>query len=132
MWALFFLIQLAFWYRVFICNCHFLYLSDGHLKTKKSYNPIIFVNLIYGHFDILRSQYGQVKKSGAFQVCAKIVLRLHTTRAENPDTPQTHPCTSNFHEYHLDILWTPPRTTPRHLPDISGEQVMTTDDNRRQ
>ena len=23
-------------YRVFMCNCHFLYLSDGHLKTKKS------------------------------------------------------------------------------------------------
>ena len=34
MWALFFLIQLAFWYRVFICNCHFLYLSDGHLKQR--------------------------------------------------------------------------------------------------
>ena len=49
-------------YRVFICNCHFLYLSEGHLKTKKSYNPIIFVNLIYRHFDILRSHYGQVKK----------------------------------------------------------------------
>ena len=58
-------------YRVFICNCHFLYLSDGHLKTKKSYNPIIFVNLIYGHFDILRSQYGQVKKVVLFRSVPK-------------------------------------------------------------
>ena len=54
-------------YRVIICNCHFLYLFDGHQKTTKSYNSIIFVNLIYRHFDILRSHYGQVKKVMPFQ-----------------------------------------------------------------
>ena len=41
------------------------------LKTTKSFNPIIFVNLIYRHFDILRSHYGQVKKVMPFQAVPK-------------------------------------------------------------
>ena len=49
----------------------------------KSYNPIIFVNLIYRHFDILRSHYGQVKKVMPFQAVPKlcygsILQRLRT------------------------------------------------------
>ena len=72
-------------YRVIICNCHFLYLFDRHLKTTKSYNPIIFVSLIYRHFDILRSHDGQVKISHAFPGCVKIVLWLHTAKAENSE-----------------------------------------------
>ena len=49
---------------------------------------MIFVNLIYRHFDILMSDYGQVKKSCAFQGCAKLVLQLNNVRTENPDTPR--------------------------------------------
>ena len=56
------------------------------------------------------SQCGQMRKKWAFPGCAKIVLRLHTARTEKPDTPQTHPSASDFHEYHSD--------TPRHPPDI--------------
>ena len=35
---------------------------------------MFFVNLIYGHFDILRFQYGRIKKVALFQVCAIVVL----------------------------------------------------------
>ena len=104
-----------------MCNCHFLYLSVGHLKTKKSYNPIIFVNLIYGHFDILRSQYGLVKKSGAFQVCAKIVLRHHTANGENPKHIRAHPISINTTQIPSDTSQTSlsqprqPQTPPMKL-----------------
>ena len=37
---------------------------------------MFFVNLIYGHFDILRFQYGRIKKVALFQVCAIVVLYL--------------------------------------------------------
>ena len=133
MWALFFLIQLAFWYRVFICNCHFLYLSDGHIKTKKIIKPNNFCQPHIWTFWYFEVSVWSGEKSGVFQVCAKIVLRLYTQRAENPDIPQTHPCTSNFHEYHLDILWTPPGTTQDTSQTSQGNkwwQQMTTDANR--
>ena len=51
---------------------------------------MFFVNLIYGHFDILRFQYGQIKKVALFQVCAMDVLQLHTARKQDSNTPQTH------------------------------------------
>ena len=51
---------------------------------------MFFVNLIYGHFDILRFQNGRIKKVALFQVCAIVVLQLHTARKEDPITPQTH------------------------------------------
>ena len=51
-----------------------------------------------------------MRKKWAFPGCAKIVLRLHTARTEKPDTPQTHPSASDFHECHSD--------TSRHSPDI--------------
>ena len=74
------------------------------------------------------SQYGQVKKSFAFRGCAKLVCWLHIARTENPDTPQTHPSASDFHEYHSDS----PQTSPRHPPDISREHDMPTDNKRLQ
>ena len=39
-----------------------------------------------------------------------MVFWLHTARTESPDTPQTHPSASEFHDYHSD--------TPKHPPDI--------------
>ena len=70
------------------------YLTDVK-KTKKWHNPTIFVELIYGHFDILMSQCGQMRKKWAFPGCAKIVLRLHTARTEKTDIPKTHPSASH-------------------------------------
>ena len=69
-----------------------------------------------------------MRKKWAFPGCAKIVLRLHTARTEKPDTPQTHPSASDFHEYHSD--------TPRHPPDIPQTPPrylqLAQDANRRQ
>ena len=48
---------------------------------------MFFVNLISGHFDILRFQKGRIKKVALFQVCAIVVLQLHTARKEDPITP---------------------------------------------
>ena len=76
---------------------------------------MIFVDLIYRHFDILMSQYDQMSKSHAFQGCSKMVFRLHTARTENPESPQTHPSASVCHEYHSDT----PQTPIRHPPDTS-------------
>ena len=91
------------------------------------------MNLIYGYFDILLSQYCQVKKNCVFQGFAKIVLWLHTAGTENPDTTQTHPSASNFHEYHSNT----PRHLPKHPPDTTQTypintrcQKMTTGANR--
>ena len=67
----------------------------GFKKTKKRQNPTIFVELTYGHFDISVSQCGQMRKKWAFPGCAKIVLRLHTARTENPDIPKTPPSASH-------------------------------------
>ena len=39
-----------------------------------------------------------------------MVFWLHTARAGSPDTLQTHPRASDFHDYHSD--------TPKHPPDI--------------
>ena len=90
---------------------------------------MIFVNLIYKHFDILMPQYGQAKKSCAFQGCAEMMLQLHTVRTGIPDTPQTRLSASSFHEYPSD---TPrhPLNTPQTSPWNSRYQQMTTDDNR--
>ena len=77
---------------------------------KKWQNPTIFVELTYGHFYILMSQRGQMRKKWAFLGCAKIMLRLHTARTAKLHSPQTHPSASDVHEY--------PSDTPRHPPDI--------------
>ena len=71
---------------------------------------MFFVNLIYGHFDILMFHYGQMKESCAFQVFAIVVLQLHTARKEDPITPQTHLGAS----ISLNTTQIPPNT-PRHL-----------------
>ena len=66
----------------------------------------------------MMSQYGQVNKSCDILGCAKMVFWLHTARTESPDTPQTHPSASDFHEYHSNIPGHPPdipQTPPRHL-----------------
>ena len=69
--------------------------------------------------------------SFAFQDCAWIVILLHTERTENPHAPKTHSSASNFHKYHSDILWPPPRHHPRHLPVPQTSQE-TRYANRRQ
>ena len=82
---------------------------------------MIFVNLIYGYFDILMSQYGQTNKSHAFQGCSKLVFWLHTARTGNPNTlrqiraPQISMISTQIPP---DILHTSsrhPTDTPRHL-----------------
>ena len=90
---------------------------------------MIFVNLIYGHFDILMSQYAQMNKSHAIQGYAKVVFWLHTAKTENPDSPQTYPSTSGCSEYHS---YTPkhPTNTPQTPPSESSEHKIPTDDNR--
>ena len=90
---------------------------------------MIFVNLIYGHFDILMPQYAQMNKSHAIQGYAKVVFWLHTAKTENPDSPQTYPNTSGCSEYHSD---TPkhPSDTPQPYPVNTKNQQMTTGTNR--
>ena len=103
------------------------------LKNKKIIKPNLFCQPHIWTFWYFEISVWSDEKSHAFQGCAKIVLRLHTARAKNPDTPKPHPSNSNFHEYHSDILWPPPRHHPRHLPDISGNQICqqtTTDTDR--
>ena len=60
-----------------------------------------------------------------------MVFWLHSARTGSPYFPQTHPSASDFHEYHS---YTPrhPQISHRHPPDISREQDMQTDHNRRQ
>ena len=103
-------------------------LSERSKNYIKWLNPTIFGNGIPGGFDILMSQYGQVTKRHTFHDFAKFVFCLHTAGTENPDTPQTHPSVSNFHEYQSEH----PQTPPRHPPDSSREHNMPTDDNRLQ
>ena len=82
---------------------------------------MFFVNLIYGHFDILRFQNGRIKKVALFQVCAIVVLQLHTARKEDPITPQTHLGAS--------ISLNTTQIPPIYPPDISREVKMSTDNN---
>ena len=91
---------------------------------------MIFVNLIYGHFDILMFQNGPAKKCG-FQGCAEIMLRLDTVRTGIPETLQTCLSASSFHEYHSDTPRHPPNTL-QTSPGNSRYQQTITDDNRRQ
>ena len=85
---------------------------------------MFFVNLIYGHFDILRFQNGRIKKVALFQVCAIVVLQLHTARKEDPITPQTHLGAS--------ISLNTTQIPPKYPPEISREVKMSTDDKMRQ
>ena len=88
---------------------------------------MIFVNLIYRHFDILMPQYGQAKKLCVSGLCRNNV-RAPYCKAWNPRYP------SNTSEC-LQFPWIPlryPQTTPKYPPDISRELKISTDDNRRQ
>ena len=80
---------------------------------------MFFVNLIYRHFDILRFQNDRIKKVALFQVCAIVVLQLHTARKEDPITPQTHLGAS--------ISLNTTQIPPKYPPDISKEVKMSTD-----
>ena len=82
---------------------------------------MFFVNFIYGHFDTHMFHYGQIKKSCAFQVCAIVVLQLHTAGTEDPIIPQTHLGAS----ISLNITQIP----PKHPLGISREVKMSTDKN---
>ena len=46
----------------------------GIKKTPNWQNPTIFVKILYGHFDILISQKGQVKKFPPFRVVPKLCV----------------------------------------------------------
>ena len=68
--------------------------------------------------------YIQIKKSCAFQVCAIVVLQLHTAGTEDPITPQTHLGAS----ISLNTIQIP----PKYPPGISREVKMSTDNNMPQ
>ena len=92
---------------------------------------MIFGNLIMDGFGILISKMSQVQTILLFQGCENIVLRLHTAGTENPDTPKQIRAPS----ISMNIIQIPPdthQTSPRHPLDISREQEMPTDNNRRQ
>ena len=92
---------------------------------------MIFGNLISGGFGILMSNMSQVQTILLFQGCDKIVLRLHTAGTESPDTPKH----IRVPPISMNIIQIPPdthQTSPRHPLDISREQEMPTDNNRRQ
>ena len=91
---------------------------------------MIFGKLILGGFGILMSNMSQVQNILLFQGCDKIVLRLHTAGTESPDTPKH----IRVPQISMNFTQTPPdarQTSPRHPPDISREQEMPTDNNRR-
>ena len=95
---------------------------------------MIFVNLIYRHFDILMPQYGQAKKVVHFRAVPKwcygyILLGLES------QIPLKHvwvpPVSMNTPQIPPDK----PQIPPRHLQgtqDINRRQQTTTDDNRGQ
>ena len=81
------------------------------------------------HFDILMFHYIQIKKSCAFQVCAIVVLQLHTAGTEDPITPQTHLGAS----ISLNTTQIPPQIPSRHLQrsqDVNRQQHAPTDTSR--
>ena len=88
---------------------------------------MIFVNLIYRHFDILMFQDGPAKKLRVSGLCQNNV-----TAPNCKDWNSRYP--SNMSEC-LQFPWIPlryPQTSPKHPPDISRELKISTDDNRRQ
>ena len=92
---------------------------------------MIFGKLILGGFGILMSNMSQVQNILLFQGCDKIVLRLHTAGTESPDTPKH----IRVPPISMNVTQTPPdahQTSPRHPPDISREQEMPANDNRRE
>ena len=95
---------------------------------------MFFVNLIYRLFDILMSQYGQIKKSCFFQggLCHSSVTAPYCKDRE-PRYPQTHPSTIDFHEYHSNTHRHTPWTSLRHpqtSPGNSRSQQTKTEANR--
>ena len=82
------------------------------------------------------SQCGQMRKKWAFQGYAKIVLRLHTARTENPDIPKIHPSASHSKittRIHPDALHNTPHAPPRHLQrtQCANRQQQTPTDTKR-
>ena len=82
----------------------------------------------FWYFDVLE---WSGEKSCSFLACAKMVFWLHTARTESPDTPkhiQAPLISMNTTQISPDT----PQISHRHPPDISREQDMQTDNNRRQ
>ena len=83
---------------------------------------------MYGHFDILMSQYTHMNKNHSIQAYAKILFWLQTAKTENPNSPQRCPSTSGCPEYHSD--------TPKHPSDTlqtpPSHLQLTHNTNRRQ
>ena len=77
------------------------------------------------------SKMSQVQIILQFQGRNKIALQLHTAGTENPDIPKHIRAPS----ISMNTIQIPPdtnQTSSRHPLDISREQGMPTDDNRRQ
>ena len=100
---------------------------------------MFFVNLIYGHFDILMFQNGQIKKVALSQVCAIVVNSpiLQGRRTQIPPKHIPSPYISmNTTQIPIDTPLPSPRhplLTPRHLQgtqDINRRQQTTTDTSR--
>ena len=88
-------------------NCILSFISDRHYKTKKWQNPTIFVKDISGHFDILMSQYGQVKKILPFRAMSKRCKFSTPQEMRTKITPQTHPNTVNIQRHHPNTIQYP-------------------------
>ena len=79
---------------------------------------MFFVNLIYGHFDILMFQNGQIKKVALSQVCAIVVNSpiLQGRRTQIPPKHIPSPYISmNTTQIPIDTPPEHPSDTPRHL-----------------
>ena len=89
---------------------------------------MIFGKLISGHFDILMSHYGQLKKSSFFRAVQEWHNWLHYARTQRSDNSQTYLKTPSIHKYHSDTL----RQPHRHPTDISIQHKTPADSNRHQ
>ena len=95
---------------------------------------MFFVNLIYGHFDILMFQNGQIKKVALSQVCAIVVNSpiLQGRRTQIPPKHIPSPYISmNTTQIPIDTpLPQTSLTHPQTSPGNSRSQQMKTDANR--
>ena len=99
--------------------------SLGQAKIQKWPNPTIFVEDIYGHFDILMSHYGQVKKFLPFRAMSKQCEFSTLQGVSNQVTHQTHPSTADNDRHHPNT----PHTSSRHHSDISIHLLTSTETN---
>ena len=103
--------------------------SLGQAKIQKWPNPTIFVEDIYGHFDILMSHYGQAKRLLPFRAMSKQCEFFTLQGVSNQVTHQTHPSTTDNDRHHPN---TPPPDTIQTCPYTYWHQQKQTDTNKHQ